>query len=211
MKRRFELIDGKSNKFWQYESYTWSGQQIEDSAHGDPGAVISWGKIGTKGASRYEPFIRLAHLRAKEKVKKGYVEVLCAKEIKKIYEVDKKMDEVENAFLKALKDANTMEWGSSEQIKSENLPYALAKVKGWDANTDETFQKYARKATTEQLLAKGLELYRLNCLLIDSVVGFRLGNTVVENDINPVVEANNAHDDETDVWDELIANIKVNC
>jgi hypothetical protein len=75
--------------------------------------------------------------------------------------MDKKMDEVEKAFLKALEDANTMEWGSSEQIESENLPFALAKAKGWNADTDRTFQDYALKATTEELLAKGLELYRL--------------------------------------------------
>jgi len=69
-------------------------------------------------------------------------------------------DEVEKAFLKAIEDLKTMEWGSDEQIKSENLAFDLAKKNGWDADNDDEFQEFALKATNDEILAKGLECYR---------------------------------------------------
>ncbi|MEM9940369.1 MAG: DUF5724 domain-containing protein, partial [Planctomycetota bacterium] len=67
-KRRFELVDGKSNKFWEVER---KGDSI----------VTSWGKIGSKGQTKTKEFADEAKAKAafekliKDKTGKGYNEV----------------------------------------------------------------------------------------------------------------------------------------
>ncbi|HRI69800.1 MAG TPA: DUF4132 domain-containing protein, partial [Polyangium sp.] len=66
--RRFELVEGSSNKFWQIE---------QDG----PKLTIQWGKIGTSGQSQVKDFSSDVQATAehdklvKEKTKKGYAEV----------------------------------------------------------------------------------------------------------------------------------------
>lgn len=69
-------------------------------------------------------------------------------------------DEVEQAFLKAIKEQESLEWGSQEQIDSENKPFLLAEKHGWKAEKDNEFWSYSMKATTEEMLKKGLECYK---------------------------------------------------
>ena len=72
--RRFELVEGSSNKFWQIE---------QDG----PKLTIQWGKIGTSGQSRVKDFASDAQAIAehdklvKEKTKKGYVEVAAVADV----------------------------------------------------------------------------------------------------------------------------------
>jgi len=66
--RRFELVEGKSSKFWEIEL---SGDSFE----------VRWGRIGTSGQSQTKSFPTAAKAQAEhdklvaEKVKKGYSEV----------------------------------------------------------------------------------------------------------------------------------------
>lgn len=66
--RRFELVEGKSSKFWEIEL---SGDSFE----------VRWGRIGTNGQSQTKSFPTAAKAQAEhdklvtEKVKKGYSEV----------------------------------------------------------------------------------------------------------------------------------------
>ena len=66
--RRFELVEGKSSKFWEIEL---DGESFE----------VRWGRIGTNGQSQTKSFPTSSKAQAEhdklvaEKVKKGYAEV----------------------------------------------------------------------------------------------------------------------------------------